>query len=353
VLTLNLRRTQDFLKTTVATTLGLPPSSSTFAKDYFNGLIYIHRTRRSVTFDPIKRPDLAWRAPPANLSAIAPVSLSTYVDHVPGANPGLYVTPDVTLGNATPDLTNIREGNGPPETTRCGVRIRGGLAVDATDPADPDDARRAQFAAVDWNHGASGVGDLGTSGLTIVTPDRLYLWGDYNTVQHPDSSGVLQTTPCAVMADGVTALSASFSDQAWQTYTTDGSWPPKTYQGHPDATSTRYITSFVINNVPNAAWNVDSFGAAGDADLVHLMERWSSATFTYKGSLVVMNSQHYSYALHYYTASPLSNGVRVFETGTANVTFNTDLFKPAGLPPFSLPGTIVTRVISTVDYLGR
>ena len=184
---------------------------------------------------------------------------------------------------------------------------------------------------------------------TIVTPDRLYMWGDFNTTTHLDSNSKPQITPCAIFADGVTALSARWQDSEWQVYAPNTDNPPRTYRTGSNAEATSYITSFVINNVPNAAWNANSFGTGGSADTIHLMEMWNGKDFVFRGSMVVLNEQRYSKTLHYYAASPLSNGVRVFETGNAKITFNTDLLTRDGQPPFSPFGVKVTRVVSTLN----
>jgi hypothetical protein len=342
VLTLNLRRIQDFLKNTPGSTLD-PALSSALAKERFNGLIYAHRTRRGRSEHPLYGTKCKWVAPsPTVTMADRPFFPTKYAPPHGGPSGGLAAT--------YADLVNAREGDGPLETSRCAVRVRGGLVIDGSE--------RAERADVDWAH--TGTGDrLGTSGLSIITPDRLYLWGDFNTTKHPDDTGVDQITPCAIFADGVTALSANWDDRNWQNYEPLGSNPPRTYLRSAslpstvdvDAASTSYITSFVTNNVPNADWNVGSFGTGGSADTIHLIERWSQRDFIFHGSMVVMNEQRYSKALHYYAQSPLSNGVRVFETGHAKITFNTDLLTQDGQPPFSPWGFQVTRVVSTVNVL--
>lgn len=347
VLTLNMRRIQDFLRNTAGDTID-PNFDTALAKTRFNGLIYVHRTRRSQTYHPTESAHHAWIAPNGTASNLPFVGKYTFPQVVDQAS-GLTITP-LNYNH----LTDIREGHGPLETSRCAVRIRGGLDVDGGDGDASTDQGRKLHASIDWN--ASGGPDpLGTSGLSIVTPDRCYLWGDFNTTTTPDDQGVPQVVPCAVFADGITALSANWKDSLWQHYTKWSSGPERTYGATTErfAISTKYITSVVVNNVPNADWNVSSFGTGGTADTIRLLEVWSGKKFTFRGSMVVLNEQRYSRCGHFYTASTLSNNVRVFETGEVEFTFNTDLLTRNGQPPFSPWGFQVTRVVSTVNVFNN
>ncbi len=341
VLTLNVRAIQDFLATTVSSAID-PVLDGALAKTHFNGLIYVHRTRRSNTFHIIDRPLLAWTAPTPNGS------------NIPFTN-GKYVAPAAAgiAGANYDNLTNIREGDGPYETTRCAVRIRGGLQVDS--PYYPNgtqnDLIRKKYAEINWDAPASGNVGLANSGLTIVTPNRCYMWGDFNTTTHtdPTDSSKQLTVPCAVFADGITGLSSNWRDSVWQDYQT---WSSKTYgTWTPEymAASTKYITSMVTNNVPMAEWNVTSFGTGGAGEMIYMVENWKYADFVFRGSMVVLNEQRYSKCGHCYMPSILTGGVGVFETGPVEFKFNTDLLTRDGQPPFSPWGFQVTRVVSTVN----
>ena len=356
VLTLNVRAIQDFLAKTTLRAIDTAfdpvpdpdPASGTvvtraLAKSRFNGLIYAHRTRRSKTFHVKNSRQFAWTAPTPN------------GDNLPFSRtaPGKYVAP---AGSSYADLTDIREGDGPYETTRCAVRIRGGLRVDSTYyPNDTEnDETRKHYAQINWDAPADGIAGLANSGLTIVTPNRCYMWGDFNTTTHPNSAFPNDrtkdlTVPCAVFADGITGLSSNWRDSVWQDYQTwssktYGTWTPK-YM----AASTKYITSMVTNNVPMTEWNVTSFGTGGAGEMVNMMENWKYATFVFRGSMVVLNEQRYSKCGHCYMPSILTNWVGVFETGDVEFKFNTDLLTRDGQPPFSPWGFQVTRVVSTVN----
>jgi hypothetical protein len=359
VLTLNVRAIQDFLaKTTlraIDTVLdNVPdpdPASGTvvtraFAKSRFNGLIYVHRTRRSKTFHSKIFQDFAWTAPTPNGSNIP------FSKYFPGKHYKAPTKAGIAGANYN-SLTDTREGDGPYETTRCAVRIRGGLRVDS--PYYPNDTEndvpRKQYAAINWDAPANGNIGLANSGLTIVTPNRCYMWGDFNTTTHtdPTDSNKQLTVPCAVFADGITGLSSNWRDSVWQDYQTwssktYGTWTPK-YM----AATTKYITSMVTNNVPMTEWNVTSFGTGGAGEMIYMVENWKEADFVFRGSMVVLNEQRYSKCGHCYMPSILTNQVGVFETGPVEFKFNTDLLTRDGQPPFSPWGFQVTRVVSTVN----
>jgi hypothetical protein len=338
VLTLNVRAIQDFLAKTKSSDIDAALDNN-LAKTHFNGLIYVHRTRRSKTFHIKNFTQFAWTEPKPDGSNIPFTSAS-----------GKYVAP---TGSSYDNLTNIREGDGPYETTRCAVRIRGGLRVDSTYyPNDTEnDLTRKQYAEINWDAPANGIAGLANSGLTIVTPNRCYMWGDFNTTTHTDPTDSTKqlTVPCAVFADGITGLSSNWRDSVWQDYQTwssktYGTWTPK-YM----AASTKYITSMVTNNVPMAEWNVTSFGTGGAGEMIYMVENWKYADFVFRGSMVVLNEQRYSKCGHCYMPSILTGGVGVFETGPVEFKFNTDLLTRDGQPPFSPWGFQVTRVVSTVN----
>jgi hypothetical protein len=343
-LTLNLRKIQDWLRTTLMNEdLGLSEFPvGTLAKSCFNGLIYASRTRRSQTYHPLNHPELYWD--PNVLPNSSKYSVAPYAN-------GLFPY-------------QIREGNGPTETFHHAVRIRGGLSKDGSE--------RANHGDVDWNHDTNndGVDDpapLGTSGLTVVTPNSMYLWGDYNTTKHPDGSGTDQITPCAIMADMVFWLSANWRDETRQVYANNlpsvwdymGGHVPCTYRLDEPACSTDYITSFVVNNIPCDDWNLIEFGEVGGAGSI--LENWrnpynnaASHGFTMtnmKGSYVVLNKTRYTKGMISCFPSKYNNWARNWESDDRVMEFNTDLFKQDGQPPFSPFGIEVTHVVNTVNII--
>jgi hypothetical protein len=341
LITLNLRRVQDFIAYTPMkslhtkfVTLGLEGNM----KKYFNGVIYVHRTRRSQTYHPLERPYWLF-----NTNARA--------DFDPPAQQALPAA--IRPGE--------REKDGPIEIAHSGVRVRGGLVTDG--------ALRNHMASVSWQHdtnsdGIPDVNPLGTSKMTVITPNPMYLWGDINTT--PISDGTKpQRPPVAIFADSMTLLSANWRDTSVATY---GS-------GVPAATHTSYVTSFVINNQPCREWNAVSEGSGAVANLCRFLENWGNGgswpyplpgmseypsgmprpttygnqvVYTFLGSLVVINEQRYGRGVLGAGKTNL-NDTSFYSPPFRNLAYNTDLKLAAGQPPESLRALETTRVVSLVN----
>jgi hypothetical protein len=138
--------------------------------------------------------------------------------------------------------------------------------------------------------------------LMVVSPDALYLHGDYNTIN---------SKPCGVMADAVNLLSNNW----------DGSKSPGNL---PTAAATTFKTSILTGDVPGTAANFNG----GPHNLVRLHEHWSGKTLSIEGSLVCLG-----HSLHatgdfkvygdYYTAP------------NRDWRFDPDLSDPDNLPPYT------------------
>lgn len=344
VITLNLRRIQDFIAFMPMNKLLRGDtdwdSKNAPMKKHFNGVIYVHRTRRSQTYHPILRPHLVF-----NMEARTDFNPPT----------------QVKLEDS--GISGAREKNGPVEIAHAGVRVRGGLVSDGTE--------RDRRAAVNWQHDTSGDGipdnnPLGTSKMTIITPNPMYLWGDINTT--PYSNGKEnQRTPFAVFADSMTLLSANWQDSKVKEY---GS-------GVPAAVHTSYVTSFVINNIPCRDWNAVSEGTGAVANLCRFLENWGSGggwpyplkgmpehpggmpqpptygnqvVYTFMGSVVVINEQRYGRGVLGAGKTNL-NDTSFYSPPFRNLAYNTDLKLAAGQPPESLRALDTTRVVSLVNML--
>ncbi len=347
LITLNLRRVQDFLAFTQMKDLNADFAADTaladsYAKRHFNGVVYVHRTRRSNTYHPLDRTNMLFNT----------VALASF-------NPPAQV-------ELTPTTLNVlngieREKNGPIEIAHSAVRIRGGLVEDGS--------LRDWNASVNWQHDSNGDGlpdasPLGTSKMTIITPNPAYLWGDVNTTPYSDGTKV-QRTPFAVFADSMTLLSASWKDTNVSSFTA----------GVPAATHTSYVTSFVINNIPCRDWNAVSEGTGAVANVCRFLENWGSGVtwpfplkgqseypsgmpkpstygnqvvYTFMGSLVIMNEQRYGRAVLGAGKTNL-NDTSFYSPPFRNLAYNTDLKLAAGQPPESLRALDTTRVVSLVN----
>ncbi|MBA3699070.1 MAG: hypothetical protein H0W78_09465 [Planctomycetes bacterium] len=346
LITLNLRRIQEFLANSRMSDLGITSAAvaSNLAKQHFNGVVYIHRTRRSQTFHPLDR--TRWW-----------FNTTVRADFNPPAQVAL---PGGIAAGA-------REKDGPIESFHAGVRVRGGLVADG--------ANRDHMASVNWQHDTDNDGlpntmPLGTSKMTIITPNPMYLWGDINTTPYSDGTKN-QRVPFAVFADSMTLLSARWSDASVNAYNVG---TPR-----PFATHTSYVTSFVINNMPCREWNAVSEGSGAVANVCRFLENWGGGgnpggvwplplknmpehpggmprpptyggqvVFTFMGSLVVMNEQRYGRGVLGAGSTNL-NDTSFYSPPFRNLAYNTDLKLAAGQPPEALRALETTRVVSTVN----
>jgi len=345
VLTLNLRRVQDFIARMQMQNLSpiAWAGDQRFMKTRFTGVIYAHRTRRSTTYHPIVRPHLVFN----------PNVTFTATSVVLAARPGLYASPN-DFGGPINFPNQVREGHGPIETFHCAIRIRGGLVADG--------AERALRSAVNWDHDSDNDGDydtvpLGTSKTTVISPNPIYLWGDINTVTYSDGNKE-QRTPVAVFGDAVNLLSAAWSDASAPLYTS----------AIPVAVHTSYASSFDINNVPCSDWNAAAEGTGAVANVCRFLEQWGGSAntwpnplgisrptnyggqvvYTFMGSLVVMNQQRYSRAVLGAGTTGLNNA-SFYSPPFRNLAYNSDLKLQAGKPPQAPDGVEPIRVVSTVN----
>ncbi len=218
--------------------------------------------------------------------------------------------------------------------------------------------------AINWG-GTQPAANNRPQGLTVITPNTCYIWGDYNTTKYPDASGTLQTTPCGVFCDGLTTLSNAWSD----TGTT------ATYAGCVGASPTSYIVSVMINNQPTDYENTYEEGSDGTHNVIRYAENWGTggsgggaSTWTFQGSLVVLNRTRYgrSYVPGSQSTSNISpfiiSGGNSYSATTAGsfygvpsrvYQFNSDLLTQAGQPPEAPHGITVQRVISTININNR
>ncbi len=124
---------------------------------------------------------------------------------------------------------------------------------------------------------------LPTQGLTVVTPDPLYVLGNYNASGTSLNNGtnVANTAPAALFGDSITALSTSWNDS----YTSSTALSSR----NPGATT---VNAAAFEGI------VQTYGAnysGGVENFIRLLENWSSSTtLTYNGSIVVMFPSQYA-----------------------------------------------------------
>jgi hypothetical protein len=140
-----------------------------------------------------------------------------------------------------------------------------------------------------------------TSGLTVTTPQPLYVKGDYNVQTASSSAGASKGTtntantyPAAIIGDAITILSSSWSD-GYTSGTGLGSRTTPT----PTTINAAALEGIVQSTNSNYSGGVENF--------LRLEENWNNnVVLTYNGSIVVMFPSQYatspwSYG-SYYTA---------------------------------------------------
>ncbi|MGC9942653.1 MAG: hypothetical protein ABSE48_12525 [Verrucomicrobiota bacterium] len=160
---------------------------------------------------------------------------------------------------------------------------------------------------------------LPTNGLTVVTPQPMYVEGDYNTTTNGlvFSRGTLgdttNTYPAGLFADAVTILSSNWSD-AYNSSTTLASRAPV------DTTiNAATLEGIVPSNGLNYSGGVENF--------LRLLENWGG-TLTYNGSIVVMFPSQYA-------TSPWQQTGHYYNAPTRNWGFDLNFNQSTGLPPLT------------------
>ena len=161
-----------------------------------------------------------------------------------------------------------------------------------------------------------------TSGLTVTTPQPLYVQGNYN-VQTATSSAnasagstnTAYTYPAAIMGDSITILSANWKD----TYTSSTALSSRTI---PSATTINAATLEGIVQSTNSNYS------GGVENFLRLEENWSGVALTYNGSIVVMFPSQYA------TGFWPGTGV-VYNPPNRNWAFDLNFTNPNKLPPLT------------------
>lgn len=168
----------------------------------------------------------------------------------------------------------------------------------------------------------------GSKGLTISTPQPLYIWGDLNTTRdNVNFSQALGNTtytyPCAVMADSVTILSDNWNDP---------NYTPNYALSLRAATAT-YINAAALEGIVQST---NSNYSGGVENFLRLEEVWSSIPLVYNGSIVVLFPS--IYATNYWITPGTYYNAPIRNWGF-DLNFNTQ----AGLPPLTPQSKAVIR----------
>ena len=156
---------------------------------------------------------------------------------------------------------------------------------------------------------------LPPSGLTVATPDPLYVKGDFNTTINGStfSSGTntANTLPSSLVADSITVLSTNWVDSK-STSTLDN-------RVATDTTVNAAFLSGIVETTNNTY-------SGGVENFPRFLESWSGHKLTYNGSMVVM---FYSKIANH----PWQNTGIYYNAPTRNWSFDVNFLDPMKQPP--------------------
>jgi hypothetical protein len=126
---------------------------------------------------------------------------------------------------------------------------------------------------------------LPSSGLSVATPQPLYVYRDYNCPSWAlGSTNTTGTYPAALIGDAITILSDNWSDN---------NYTPGTSLNSRNAYSTTVNVAVFAGIVPSQTVNGTKHYSGGVENFLRLLENWSGDTLTYNGSMVAMFYSRY------------------------------------------------------------
>ncbi len=161
---------------------------------------------------------------------------------------------------------------------------------------------------------------LPPAGLTIATPDPVYIKGDYNVTTNGTNfslsvNNTAYTYPSAVMGDAITILS-----DAWVDASSTNALSSRV------ATTTTVNTALLVGIVPTGVYNGTSYYSGGVENFPRFLEDWSSATFWYNGSMVAMFDSQIATA-------PWGSNANTYSPPTRDWAFDQNFSNQNKLPP--------------------
>lgn len=366
VLSLNLDLMQKYLRTRTLTNAeadrvtGVGPTPPTLTdgtkvlSTLFNGLLYAARTNR-YPWNPNANPALKSGTTVNGTNPYSPSEALTLPNSMllPDSEP-----PDVVNGDRAGSNAH---GLGSFAGTLGGVNKLQPYNLDQAPAFKPQSfihgirIQRAQ--SINWDHGGGGTTSsgmtssggkqwsylstpaFGSSAMSIVTPNTLYVRGGLNVDEHYvnyEGANAYKSTPIAIMGDTIVFQSGSWDDVAFQkpglvvsTTGVSGGGTLACGLTLPVATNTFYRAGIVTNNQPTTKARIIEGQAAPFIDTIQFMENWSGKTMGYEGSLVVLDARRY-------TRSFLLDVPKGY--GTTPMGISDKLNSTGWLPFFNLPG---------------
>jgi hypothetical protein len=165
---------------------------------------------------------------------------------------------------------------------------------------------------------------LPPSGLTVATPQPLYIKGNYNIQTNSGGGSSFGTTntaytyPASLMGDAITVLSTNWNDK----------YNSATNLSQRSAANTTINTSLLVGFVPSVTVGTNKYYSGGLENLPRMMESWTSCTLTYNGSMTAM---FYSRWATNYWQTPGN----YYEIPTRNWGFDANFMQLNRLPPLT------------------
>ncbi len=156
---------------------------------------------------------------------------------------------------------------------------------------------------------------LPNTGLTVATPNPLYIKGDYNAdAAYLGTTNTTTTKPASVISDAITILSGSWDDT-------------KSSQALANrvAANTTVNTAIISGIVPTTS----SSYSGGVENFLRFLETWSGKSSTYNGSMVVMFPSKKATGLWRGTGGTIG----IYDAPTRNWNFDLNFLNAAKLPP--------------------
>ncbi len=161
---------------------------------------------------------------------------------------------------------------------------------------------------------------LPPNGLTVVTPNPLYVKGHYNLPSDgtTGSTNTSLTKPAALIGDAITVLSSAWADG-------------NSLNATRNASSTTVNAAFLGGIVPS---NGTTY-SGGVENFPRFLENWSGDTLTYNGSMVVM--------FYSQTATAPWGGSGVYSPPTRQWAFDVNFLNQSKLPPLTPQARALVR----------
>lgn len=177
--------------------------------------------------------------------------------------------------------------------------------------ADNRSLSASQLAAVRLKNGRF----LPERGLTVATPNPMYVLGDYNQEKssHLHTTNTTHTKAAALASDALTALSGTWDD----------SDSDDDYDDRNAANMT--LNAAVLTGIVETS-SSSSIYSGGAHNLARFLEDWSGKTFTYNGSMVVLFNSIKA-------TQPFQQPGTYYEPPQRDYSFDLNFLDSAKLPP--------------------